>query len=211
MFTGLVREFGKVKSLQGATLRIAAQHKPKIGDSIAVNGACLTTIETFDDGFALELSEETQQRIALETYKDFVHIEPALRLSDRLDGHIVQGHIDGIGEITRIESHKIGTDFFIRTEDKILDLCAPKGSIAISGISLTINEILEDALRLTIIPHTLHSTLFPTYKVGTRVNIETDCLARMVWHFLHKHQPNLQDSKNSALSWAQIDRILGSY
>lgn len=214
MFTGLVREFGKVKSLHGATLIIAAQHKPKIGDSIAVNGACLTTIKTFSDSFALELSEETQQQIALETYRDFVHIEPAMCLNDRLDGHIVQGHIDGIGEITRIEAHSIGTDFFIRVNDEILNLCVPKGSIAISGISLTINEILEDTLRLTIIPHTLHSTLFPTYHIGMHVNIETDCLARMVWHFLCQtkaQNPKIQDFKNSSLSWEQIDKILGSY
>lgn len=101
MFTGLVREFGKVKSLQDATLTLLAKHKPQIGDSIAVNGVCLTTIQILDKGFMLELSEETQQHIALETYTDWVHIEPAMRLSDRLDGHLVQGHIDGIGEIAK--------------------------------------------------------------------------------------------------------------
>lgn len=155
----------------------------------------------------LELSEETQQHIALETYTDWVHIEPAMRLSDRLDGHLVQGHIDGIGEIAKIESNRIGTDFFIRTTPEILALCAPKGSIAVNGISLTINEILENTLRLTIIPHTLHSTLFKTYKVGMRVNIETDCLARLVRHFLQSPQ----EKPNPKLSWEAVDRILGSY
>ncbi|WP_298495953.1 riboflavin synthase [Helicobacter sp. UBA3407] len=207
MFTGLVREFGKVKSLQNATLTLLAKHKPQIGDSIAVNGVCLTTIQILDKGFMLELSEETQQHIALETYTDWVHIEPAMRLSDRLDGHLVQGHIDGIGEIAKIESNRIGTDFFIRTTPEILALCAPKGSIAVNGISLTINEILEDTLRLTIIPHTLHSTLFKTYKVGMRVNIETDCLARLVRHFLQSPQ----EKPNPKLSWEAVDRILGSY
>uniref|UniRef100_UPI003A836A8A riboflavin synthase n=2 Tax=Helicobacteraceae TaxID=72293 RepID=UPI003A836A8A len=204
---GLVREFGKVKSLQNATLTLLAKHKPQIGDSIAVNGVCLTTIQILDKGFMLELSEETQQHIALETYTDWVHIEPAMRLSDRLDGHLVQGHIDGIGEIAKIESNRIGTDFFIRTTPEILALCAPKGSIAVNGISLTINEILEDTLRLTIIPHTLHSTLFKTYKVGMRVNIETDCLARLVRHFLQSPQ----EKPNPKLSWEAVDRILGSY
>ncbi|WP_301006070.1 MULTISPECIES: riboflavin synthase [Helicobacter] len=207
MFTGLVREFGKVKSLQDATLTLLAKHKPQIGDSIAVNGVCLTTIQILDKGFMLELSEETQQHIALETYTDWVHIEPAMRLSDRLDGHLVQGHIDGIGEIAKIESNRIGTDFFIRTTPEILTLCAPKGSIAVNGISLTINEILENTLRLTIIPHTLHSTLFKTYKVGMRVNIETDCLARLVRHFLQSPQ----EKPNPKLSWEAVDRILGSY
>lgn len=212
MFTGLVREFGKVESLQNAKLTINAKYKPKIGDSIAVNGACLTTIQVLNNGFVLELSEETQQQLALESYKDLVHIEPAMLLSDRLDGHLVQGHIDGIGEITRIESHRIGTDFFIRTTPKILALCVPKGSIAIQGISLTINEILQDSLRLTIIPHTFDSTLFKNYKVGMRVNIETDCLARMVWHFLHTNSTTIKDSNTAQnLSWEAVDRILGSY
>ena len=102
MFTGLVREFGKVKSLQGERLSILAKHIPNIGDSIAINGACLTAIEIFEGGFVVELSEETQAHIALESYKDCVHIEPAMRLSDRLDGHIVQGHIDGIGCIKAV-------------------------------------------------------------------------------------------------------------
>ncbi|EEO25775.1 riboflavin synthase [Helicobacter winghamensis] len=204
MFTGLVREFGRVESLQGSSLRILAKHKPNIGDSIAVNGACLTAIEVFNGGFVLELSEETQKHIALESYQDLVHIEPAMRLSDRLDGHIVQGHIDGIGTITKITPHSIGTDFFVKVDSKVLALCVPKGSIAINGISLTINEVLDSILRLTIIPHTLQTTLFKNYKAGERVNIETDCLARMVQHFLAYKQ----DSK---LSWEAVDRILGSY
>ena len=179
MFTGLVREFGRVESLQGSNLRILAKHKPSIGDSIAVNGACLTVIEVLKEGFVLELSEETQKHIALESYQGLVHIEPAMCLSDRLDGHIVQGHIDGIGSIIKITPHSVGTDFFIKIDSKISTLCVPKGSIAINGISLTINEVLDSKLRLTIIPHTLQTTLFRGYKVGERVNIETDCLR--VW------------------------------
>lgn len=203
MFTGLVREFAKVQSLHQNTLTLQAKYKPKIGDSIAVNGACLTAIEVFNGGFSLELSEETQSHIALESYKDLVHIEPALRLQDRLDGHLVQGHIDGIGKIAKIIPHQIGTDFFIIAKKEILELCIPKGSIAINGISLTINEVLEDSLRLTIIPHTLKTTLFQTYQVNMRVNIETDMFARMIQHFLHK--------KHSTLTWEKVDRILGSY
>lgn len=203
MFTGLVREFAKVQSLRQNTLTLQAKYKPKIGDSIAVNGACLTAIEVFNGGFSLELSEETQSHIALESYKDLVHIEPALRLQDRLDGHLVQGHIDGIGKIAKIIPHQIGTDFFIIAKKEILELCIPKGSIAINGISLTINEVLEDSLRLTIIPHTLKTTLFQTYQVNMRVNIETDMFARMIQHFLHK--------KHSTLTWEKVDRILGSY
>lgn len=205
MFTGLVREIGMVKSLQNAKLTIHSKHKAQIGDSIAVNGVCLTVIENVQNGFVLELSEETQKHIALETYKDLVHIEPAMRLSDRLDGHIVQGHIDGIGEIVAIESHAIGTDFFIKVNTDVLDLCVPKGSIALNGISLTINEVLDSSLRITIIPHTLQTTLFKNYKVHTRINIETDCLARMVRYFMQSKQ------KNPKLTWEAVDQILGSY
>ena len=102
MFTGLVREFGEVLGFQQNILTLKTKHRPKIGDSIAVNGACLTAIEIFNNGFSVELSEETQSHIALESYQGLVHIEPALRLQDRLDGHLVQGHIDGIGKIIKI-------------------------------------------------------------------------------------------------------------
>ncbi|EES90116.1 riboflavin synthase [Helicobacter canadensis] len=204
MFTGLVREFGKVLGFQQNILTLKAKHRPKVGDSIAVNGACLTAIEIFNNGFSVELSEETQSHIALESYQDLVHIEPALRLQDRLDGHLVQGHIDGIGEIIKIIPHSIGIDFFITANRDILKLCIPKGSIAINGISLTINEVLDDSLRLTLIPHTIQNTLFGQYKVGTKVNIETDMFARMVQHFL-------SNKKDSNLTWEKVDRILGSY
>ncbi|MCI2236610.1 MULTISPECIES: riboflavin synthase [unclassified Helicobacter] len=204
MFTGLVREFGEVLGFQQNILTLKAKHRPKIGDSIAVNGACLTAIEIFNNGFSVELSEETQSHIALESYQGLVHIEPALRLQDRLDGHLVQGHIDGIGKIIKIIPHAIGIDFFITTNRDILALCVPKGSIAINGISLTINEVLDDSLRLTLIPHTIQNTLFGQYSVGTKVNIETDMFARMVQHFL-------SNKKDSNLTWEKVDRILGSY
>ncbi|WP_104721832.1 riboflavin synthase [Helicobacter mesocricetorum] len=204
MFTGLVREFGCVKGFQNNCLRLEAKHQPKIGDSIAVNGACLTVIEVFNKGFVLELSEESQSNLALETYQNLVHIEPAMTLSDRLDGHILQGHIDSIGEIIKIIPHKIGTDFFIRTNAEILELCIPKGSIGINGISLTINEVFKDSIRLTLIPHTLQTTLFKTYQIGTRVNIETDIFARILHHFLKR-------KNSSSLTWEQVDTILGSY
>lgn len=204
MFTGLVRELGEVQSLKGAKLTIKAKHKAKLGDSIAVNGACLTVIEILQNGFVLELSEETQKHIALESYKGLVHIEPALRVGERLDGHFVQGHVDSVGEIVDIKTHKIGTDFFIKVDSNTLKFCTPKGSIAINGISLTINEVLDFSIRLTIIPHTLKNTLFNAYKIGDRVNIETDCLARMVWHFMQK-------KPISKLSWSEVDSILGGY
>ena len=204
MFTGLVRELAYVKKFHKNLLTLKAHHKAKIGDSIAVNGACLTVIETFSDGFSLELSEESQSNLALENYCNLVHIEPAMTLAARLDGHILQGHIDGIGEIISIQPHKIGTDFLISTQSNTLELCIPKGSIGINGISLTINEVLKDSFRLTLIPHTLQTTLFKTYQVGMRVNIETDIFARILHHFL-------KNKKTPSLTWEQVDTFLGSY
>lgn len=204
MFTGLVREMAQIQSLEKNTLTLLAKHKAKIGDSIAINGACLTAIKTFKEGFCVEISEESQKHLALENYQGLVHIEPALRLSDRLDGHLLQGHIDGIGSIIKIEKHKIGTDFFIHANKEILYLCAPKGSIAIDGISLTINEVFSDCFRLTIIPHTLENTLFRDYKIHRRVNIETDMFAKMVAHFL-------KNKEKSNLTWDKVDNILASY
>ena len=204
MFTGLVREIAQAESLKDNKLTIIANHKGKLGDSIAINGACLTIIEILENGFVLELSEESLNNIAIKSYGNLVHCEPALKANDRLDGHFVQGHIDGIGEITKIIKHKIGIDFYIKTTQEILNLCIPKGSICINGISLTINEVLENSIRLTIIPHTFKNTLFHTYKIGDEVNIETDIFARMIKHFLEKKTTN-------SLTWEAVDRILGVY
>jgi len=105
MFTGLIREVATVKSFVGSTLTIQAKHKANIGDSIAVNGACLTVVKLFTDGFAVELSPESQKLLAIENYKNRVHIEPAMKMGERFEGHIVQGHIDTIGTIRAIQNN----------------------------------------------------------------------------------------------------------
>ncbi len=202
MFTGLVREFGEVVSYQNNYLSIRAKHKAGIGDSIAVNGACLTVVSSFDGGFAVELSLETRNSIASENLKGKLHIEPAMRLSDRVEGHIVQGHIDTIGTIKKIETKENGKDFFIAVPSEYMKFIPPKGSIAVDGVSLTVNESLSEGFRLTIIPHTLDNSLFGEYRVGRRVNIETDILVRSLHHLL---------GNNKALSWEQVDKILAHY
>lgn len=110
MFSGLVREIAKIKRFQNNILYIQSPYKPQIGDSIAVNGACLTVIEITPDGFGVELSQHTQEKIAIENYRDYVHIEPALLANSRLDGHFVQGHIDSIGIIKSITPNSNQTD-----------------------------------------------------------------------------------------------------
>lgn len=197
MFSGLVREIAIVKNLQNNILTLQAQYQPKIGDSIAVNGACLTVISTNENYFSLELSQETQKNIAIENYKKYVHIEPALTLQDRLDGHIIQGHIDGIGEIISIKNIVNQIEFIIQAPQNVLLLCIPKGSISIDGISLTLTAIYKDSFKLVIIPHTFENTLFHTYKVYQRVNIETDVFVRSMHHLLTRQK--------QVTSWLEFD------
>lgn len=205
MFNGLVREFAKVKSYQNHILSLVAKHKPNLGDSIAVNGACLSVIELFKNGFSVELSKETRLNIAVENLKDKVHIEAALRYGELIDGHLLQGHIDGIGEITRIIKNENGVDFFIKIPENLHKFMATKGSVGVDGVSLTINEVLKDGIRLTLIPITLKESLFSSYKIGRRVNIESDLLARYVARILEKQ------SFKKDLSWQDIDKIASLY
>lgn len=183
-------------------LCIKAKHIPSLGDSIAINGTCLTVVSLGKDNFTVELSAETRAIIAYENLKDKVHIEPAMSLQDRLDGHIVQGHIDGVGEITKITQVQNAIDLHVNIPTKLMPLMMPKGSIAIDGISLTINEVLQHSIRLTIIPHTFKNTLFPTYKIKRRVNIESDLFARYIYRILnHKKE----------LSWDDVDKMMSLY
>jgi riboflavin synthase len=195
MFNGLIREIGKIKSFSNNKLKIISKLKPQIGDSIAVNGACLTVTKTFPDGFEVELSPETQKKVAVENYQNGknVHLEEALRFGDKIDGHLIQGHIDATGEILEIKKHKNSYDVVIKTDPKIMKYIAPKGSIAIDGVSLTINDVFSDRFRLTIIPHTFENTLFKEYKLHQRVNIETDLFARYIYNMLKRENNNFEE------------------
>ncbi|MDR0664032.1 MAG: riboflavin synthase [Helicobacteraceae bacterium] len=177
MFTGLIREIART-TLTGNRLRVKASYRPKIGDSVAVNGACLTVVAIDKEGFSADLSYETRQSIATENLNFQAHIEPAMVMGDRFEGHIAQGHIDFIGSIQAIETQGDAQNFFIAPPKEAMRLIAPKGSITIDGVSLTINDVFESSFKLTLIPHTLKNTLFSGYKVNRRVNIETDLFAR---------------------------------
>lgn len=202
MFTGLIRDFGEVVSYQNEKLKIKSKLKPQIGDSIAVNGACLTVVEKVNDTFLVELSHETRKHIASENLERQVHLEPAMSLKDRFDGHIVQGHIDGIGEITSIKQDENAYDMFVKVPGNLQPLMMPKGSVCVDGVSLTVNEIINDKIRLTIIPHTFKNTLFDAYKEKRRVNIESDMFARYIYNILHqKKKP----------TWDEIDKIMSLY
>jgi riboflavin synthase len=206
MFTGLIREVAKVKSFAGSKLTIRSKHKAQLGDSIAINGACLTVIEVHRDGFSVELSPESQKLLAIENYKNEVHIEPAMAMGDKFEGHIVQGHVDTIGEIEAIKNNGNSYDVFIKVDKKFIPYIVPKGSITIDGVSLTVNDVNAATFRLTIIPHTMKETLFKNYKKGSKVNVETDMFARYIAHIL-KHQTTPKDS----LSWDEVDAIQSSF
>ncbi|WP_270968682.1 riboflavin synthase [Campylobacter upsaliensis] len=198
MFNGLIREIAKVKFYQNNILSLNAKYRPKIGDSIAVNGACLSVISVQKDGFELELSKESRMRLALENLKDRVHIEPALRYKDRIDGHLMQGHIDGLGVLEKIVPNENGLDFYLSLPSHLMPLMANKGSIGVDGVSLTINEVFTSQIRLTLIPLSLKDTLFKEYKIGRRIHIESDLLARYI-------RSQLQAKRG--LSWEEIERI----
>ena len=203
MFTGLIREIATVKNFVGATLSIRAKHRASLGDSIAINGACLTVVKVADDGFSVELSPESQKLLAIENYKNEVHIEPAMMMGDRFEGHVVQGHIDCIGIVKDIKNLGNSYDIFIEVDKKNIPFIVPKGSITIDGVSLTLNDVNGTIFRLTIIPHTMKETLFKTYKKGSRVNVETDMFARYVSHIL-AHQ-------KTSLSWSEVDAITAQF
>ncbi|MBD3789246.1 MAG: riboflavin synthase [Campylobacterales bacterium] len=206
MFTGLIREIGSVTNYQNNILTIRSKHQAKLGDSIAVNGVCLTVIKVRPDGFDLELSDETRSIIDESKISGSIHIEPAMQMNDRFEGHVVQGHVDATGTVLKIISRENATDYLIGIDPKFITYIVPKGSITIDGVSLTVNDVYEDSFRLTIIPHTLKETLIGTYKVGTKVNIETDMFARYIDHILsHKK------TRKNSLSWDEIDNIQMSY
>jgi riboflavin synthase len=207
MFTGLIREVAKVGSFQNSRLTVISEYTPKIGDSVAVNGACLTVVEVDTRGFSVELSEETTSHISTDNLSGSVHIEPAMQMGDRFEGHIVQGHIDYIGTVSKIEKAGNSYDIYIDLPKESLSLMIPKGSITVDGVSLTINSVTDSGVRLTIIPHTMENTIFKNYRVGTRVNVESDMFARYIENILLKRG----NRQREALSWSEVDSIMMRY
>ncbi|MEA2050486.1 MAG: riboflavin synthase [Campylobacterota bacterium] len=205
MFTGLIRELASVSSFSNGILTINASYTPKIGDSIAINGACLTAVKIGKNNFSVELSPESQKTLAIQNYSGLVHIEPAMMMGDRFEGHIVQGHVDCVGTIKSIKKNGNSIDFFISISNEYLKYVIPKGSITVDGVSLTVNEVFEDSFRLTIIPHTVNNTLFKNYKINSKVNIETDMFARYIYNMF---KPKNSDDK---LSWDDVDKIMANY
>ena len=195
MFTGIVEDKGKVMRVesrgQGKRLTLSIPLRLtdiQLGDSINVNGACLTVVEMSNPAIGLDLSTETLQKTTLSDVKegDSVNLERALRLSDRLGGHIVTGHIDGVGTIVELRKERDFLHLKIRVSPFVSKYVVQKGSIAVDGTSLTVNECRGDVIQLTLIPYTLEKTILIDKKVGDRVNVETDILGKYVEKMLDR-------------------------
>ena len=207
MFTGIIEDKGRVLRVeyQGQKKRLTLElpmnlTEVQLGDSININGVCLTIVEKRGQTIELDLSPETLQRTALGGLRegDLVNLERALRVMDRLGGHIVTGHIDAIGIIVEKRKEIDFLDLKIRIPKAISRYVVRKGSIAIDGVSLTVNEYQGEEIQLTLIPYTLEKTTLMHKKVGDQVNVETDVLGKYVEKLLDRED---KKSKGVTLSF----------
>ena len=191
MFTGIIEELGKIQHISSNKITILASkvlEGTKIGDSIAVNGVCLTVCEISDNSFSADVSYETLKVTALGELKqnDFVNLERAMKADGRFGGHIVSGHIDGIAKF--VSTTKVGEfyDLKIELDKELAKYVVKKGSIAINGISLTVADIKDKTITCAIIPHTFNNTCIKYLSRINFVNIETDIFAKYVENFLSR-------------------------
>jgi riboflavin synthase len=190
MFTGIIEETGRVARLSGAELVIEAGlvlDDLAEGDSIAVNGACLTAV-TFDRrSFRVQVSPETFQKTTLGRLKsgDRVNLERAMLPTRRFGGHFVQGHVDGVGQVTGVDDQGEFQLWHFRAPQEVARYLIPKGSVAIDGISLTVVDPVADVFSVAVIPATLEKTVLPCRKPGDPVNMEADMIGKHIYHFMH--------------------------
>jgi riboflavin synthase len=193
MFTGLIETLGTVRRLDsGGFGRHLVVTEPAmapelaLGESVAVNGACLTVVEHDNETFRFEVGPETLQRTNLGELAvgDFVNLERSLRMGDRLGGHLVQGHVDGLGRITEREPQGAWELLWFQCTPELAGHMVTKGSIAVDGISLTLVDVTPSGFSVALIPHTLAVTTLGRKGVGATVNLETDLLAKYVWKYL---------------------------
>ncbi|MGK0724565.1 riboflavin synthase [Aerococcus urinaeequi] len=199
MFTGIIEDIGHIESIEainndaGLLLTIASEKivsDVNLGDSISVNGICLTVTNFTDTNFQVEVMPETIAKTSLEGIANNrrVNLERAMKASARFGGHIVSGHIDGIGKITAIEADGIANWYTVQTSKDLMRYIIMKGSIAIDGTSLTVAGVEGDSFKVSIIPHTSEQTIFSTYQVGTIVNLENDIVGKYIERFTVKER-----------------------
>ncbi len=190
MFTGIIEEIGNVGGIKGKGTGAREFHIKcksvmsdlKLGDSLAVNGVCLTIVERKVSEIGVEAVEETIRKTSLGNLRqgDSVNLERPLTLNSRLGGHLVQGHVDTTGKVVSIERLLLSRMFRIRLSKAFMKYIIPVGSIAVDGVSLTVAQKLSDSFKVAVIPHTYNNTIFRYYRVGSTVNIEIDLVAKLV-------------------------------
>ena len=206
MFTGIIEAVGKIQRMEptGGDMRLIIETSTldmgdvQLGDSIAVNGVCLTAVEFDQTSFVADVSNET---VSLTTLKDLktgspVNLEKALLPTTRLGGHLVSGHVDGVGTVIDVAEDARSVRYTIRVPDELKKYVAVKGSICVDGTSLTVNVVNDDCFEINIVPHTQEKTIIKNYKAGTRVNLEVDLVAR----YLERLLMNSSDEKHEGLN-----------
>lgn len=188
MFTGIIEAVGTLTAITptGEDISVTVEvgklemSDVKLGDSIATNGVCLTVTSYTETSYTADLSVETLNKTSFSTYQtgDKVNLEKAMLPTTRFGGHIVSGHVDGIGEI--VERNQVGRaiEFWVTMPSELSKYIAEKGSITVDGISLTVNDLRQDAFKLTVVPHTSEETIINSFNIGRKVNLEVDILAR---------------------------------
>lgn len=210
MFTGIIESKGaiqKIEPINGDARFVIETGKldlsdVQIGDSIACNGVCLTAIELFEKGYVADVSAETLKVSTLGHLKtgSVVNLEKALRLQDRLGGHLVSGHVDGVGEVVSIRQEARSWRYQVKAPLELAKYIAAKGSICIDGTSLTVNQVEDLTFDVNIVPHTRQETIIANYQVGSQVNLEVDLLARYLERMLSAPKEDPSEAVNSSIT-----------
>ena len=204
MFTGIIEEVGTLlatrKASKSESLTIEAPYvlqDAKVGDSIAVNGICLTATSISGNTFTADVMAETMRRTSLGTLHtgSKVNLERAMAANGRFGGHIVTGHIDGTGTICEVKSDEIAICYSMKAPEKIMHYIVEKGSVAVDGISLTVAKTTQTSFMVSVIPHTAQCTVLAHKKAGDTVNLENDCIGKYIEHFLNWEKEKTTESK----------------
>jgi riboflavin synthase len=174
MFTGIVRERGRVVSFDDGRLVVQSSLGPAVGDSISVDGTCLTVVDASNGHLSFDVMQETTDRA--KPYGDEVNLEPALAAGEPLGGHFVQGHVDAVGTVRSFEGGRLT----VEAPAELLRYCVEKGSITVDGVALTLTRVDADAFEVALVPHTLEVTTLGSLRPGDPVNLEVDVLAKYV-------------------------------
>ena len=174
MFTGIVRERGRVVSFENGRLVVESSLAPAVGDSISVDGTCLTVVDVSNGRLAFDVVAETTSRV--KPYREQVNLEPALEVGQPLGGHFVQGHVDGVGRVHSFADGRLT----VEAPSEILRYCVEKGSVTVDGVALTITRLDDETFEVALVPHTLEVTTLGSLEPGDPVNLEADVLAKYV-------------------------------